>query len=48
MSVNSKTGEIGVAQMKPLGTFFVKIIGVLPDSKSTSFTFKIEIIRNPL
>ena len=31
MSVNSKTGTIRVAQNKPIGTFFVKVIGELPD-----------------
>jgi hypothetical protein len=49
MSVNSKTGTIKVAQNKPIGTYFVKVIGVLPDLISSSFfIFKIEIIRNPL
>ncbi len=31
MSVNSKTGTIRVAQNKPIGTYFVKVIGKLPD-----------------
>jgi hypothetical protein len=49
MSVNPKTGTIRVGQYKPLGTYFVKVIGVLPDkTSSTNFIFKIDIIRNPL
>jgi hypothetical protein len=48
MSVNSKTGEIRLSKEKQIGTYFIKINGILPDKKVSSFTFKIDIIRNPL
>ena len=36
ISVDSKTGEIRIARLKPIGTFFLKIIGTLPDKSSLS------------
>ncbi len=48
MSVDSKTGEIRLSKEKQIGTYFIKINGLLPDLTVSSFTFKIDIIRNPL
>jgi hypothetical protein len=31
MSVNSKTGTIRVSKQKPLGTYFIEVIGKLLD-----------------
>ena len=36
MSVDSATGAIFVSQLKPIGTYTIKVIGTLPDFVTTT------------
>ena len=45
--MDSKTGSIFVSKSKPPGTYYVKIIGNLPDNSTDSAIFEIIIKNTP-